>query len=85
MQDLLKKNLWNFLATLVAISVGWAILSSRVTSLEAQDRDINEKITNYNNLFERVVRLEENRQTVVSDIRDIKEDIKDLKKYFNLP
>lgn len=84
MQDFLKQNFWNFVVTLVGISMGWAMLNSRLTTVEAQAQENKQQIVVYSQLVERVVRLEENRAVVAGDIKEIKDDLKDLKKHFNL-
>lgn len=84
MQDFLKQNIWNFVVTIVGISMGWAMLNARLTTVEAQAQENKQTIVQYSQLVERVVRLEENRAVVASDIKEIKDDLKDLKKHFNL-
>lgn len=84
MQEFFKQNFWNFMVTLVAVSIGWGALSSRIQAIETQTMENEQKIVQYSQLVERVVRLEENRQVISESLKDIKEDIKDLKKHFNL-
>lgn len=79
-----KENFWNLLVTLVAISMGWAVLSARITAVEVKAEESKVEIEKYSQLVERVVKLEENRLNVQSDIAEIKEDLKDLKKHFNV-
>lgn len=80
----LKDNFWNLLVTLVAISMGWAVLNARLSAVEVKAQEAKEEINKYSLLVERIVKLEENRQSVTSDIKDIKDDLRDLKNHFNL-
>lgn len=80
----IKENFWNLLVTLVAISMGWAVLSARITAVEVKAEESKVEIEKYSQLVERVVKLEENRLNVQSDIAEIKEDLKDLKNHFNV-
>lgn len=84
MQDFIKKNGWNLLTLGVGLIIAWTMLNARVDALAAQVQDNKSQIVQYSELVERVVKLEENRSVVASDIGEIKEDIKDLKKHFNL-
>ena len=82
--DWIKKNFWNLLVTLVLISMGWAVFDARLTAVEIKAQESKEEINKYSQLVERIVKLEENRQSVNSDISDIKADLRDLKNHFNL-
>lgn len=84
MQEFIQKNLWNLIITFVAIITAWSFLNSRVANLEAKAYDQQQQIVQYSGLVERVIKLEENRQVVASDIKEIKDDLKDLKKHFEI-
>ena len=83
-QDFVKKNLF---ALLVYGGTLIAILTMQNAKIEANAKEIENnkaQIVQYSQLVERVVRLEENRAVVATDIQEIKGDLKDLKRHFEI-
>lgn len=83
-QGFFKKNLWNLIISLIFISMAWSAFNFRLSNVEAQVQENKKQIIEYSELVKRVIRLEENREVVTDDIKEIKADLKDLKEYFNL-
>lgn len=77
-------NLWNLIITLIAISIAWATLSARVLAVESDQNQIVVRLDKIDNLIERIIVLEEHDKSIVDDIAEIKVDIKDIKRAFNL-
>lgn len=84
LQEFFKKNAWNILVFVVGMIVLWSNLNNRVEALAKDVEDNTKSISEYSALVERVVKLEENRQVVTGDIGEIKDDIKDIKKHFEI-
>lgn len=84
LQEFMKKNAWNIIVFVVSLAVLWTNLDNRVDALAKDVQDTKTNIEQYAVLVERIVKLEENRQVVTGDISEIKGDIKDIKKHFEI-
>lgn len=84
MQEFLKKNTWNLIVTGIAVILAWANLNSRVNVMAQEHENLDKRLVEIQVLTERVIRLEEARQTSAEDIKEIKEDIKDIKAHFEI-
>lgn len=84
MKDFIQKNTWNLLITAIATVIAFTTLSARVDVI-AQDHDeINIRLSKIEDLTQRLIILEERTSQDKEDIQEIKQDIKDIKGYFNL-
>jgi glutamine amidotransferase-like uncharacterized protein len=84
-QDFLKKN---FFALLVYGGVLIATLTMQNAKIEANAKEIQDnktQIVQYSVLVERVIVLEEARKNQDASILEIKADVKDIKKHFEIP
>ena len=84
MQEFLQKNAWNLLITGGTIIIAFATLSSRVSAVSEDHDQIETRLIKIEDLTERIVRLEEGRQVNANNIEEIKADIKDIKRHFEI-
>lgn len=85
MDGFLKQNFWNLIITFAAIIISWATLSNKLEATATLARENKKAIVQYSNLVERIIVLEEARKNSDTDISEIKTDIKDIKKHFEIP
>lgn len=71
------KHAWQLLVALVIFAMAWSNINTRVQANE-------DELDRISNLMERVIVLEESEEDMVNDIREIKEDIKDIKRGLNI-
>ena len=62
----------------------YATLTARVDAVVIDHQGIDTRLEKIENLTERIVKLEEGRQANTNDIQEIKADIKDIKKHFEI-
>jgi hypothetical protein len=84
MEEFLKKNFWNLIVTFAGIMVAWSTLKIKLDTTTTLAQENKQAIVQYSTLVERIIKLEENRNVVTSDLSEIKSDMKDLKKHFEI-
>ena len=82
--DWFGKNLTWIIGVSVATAIAWGSLNVRVGVIAQEQSKIEVKLTILQDISERLVRLEEGKITSAEDIKEMKEDIKDIKRHFEI-
>lgn len=70
--------------TLGAITIAFTTMSVRVSAVEVKAVELTAQVDRLTDITERLVVIEQRTDHNREDIIEIKEDIKDLKRHFNL-
>jgi len=84
MNEWLKENIITIIIYAVGVVIAFTTLSGRVSAVEKDHNLIHNRLEKIEELTERLIVIEERTSNSTSDINEIKEDIKDLKKHFNI-
>lgn len=75
---------WAIIVTIAGMLIAFTTLSGRVGAIEGDHDAIDERLSKIENLIERVIIIEERTTNNREDILEIKEDIKDVKRHFEI-
>lgn len=80
-----QNNLMQIIIFVISFTIAWTLIGSRLKTVEAQSQENKTKIEKLTELVERIIVLEENKNTTNSNIQDIKADIREIKLFLNVP
>ena len=81
----IQNNFLQLVIFLITFTIAWTLLKSGLQAVSIQAQNNKEDITKLTELVERITILEENRTSTNSNIQDIKEDIREIKLFLNVP
>ena len=80
----IRDNFWNLAVLIVGIAIAYTALNAQVDAI-AETVDKNEqKISSLADLVSRVIVLEEKDKSITDDILEMKQDLKDIKRHFEI-
>jgi len=81
----IQDNMMQIIIFVISFTIAWTLLGSRLQIAEAQSQENKAEIAKLTELVERIIVLEENKNTTNSNIEDIKADIREIKLFLNVP
>jgi hypothetical protein len=77
--DFLSRNAWAIIMIVGSSVLFYANTNSRLGQIEAKAVEAREEAASLRSLVERIIILEEHDKTIVDDIAEIKQDLKEIK------
>lgn len=74
----LQANAWSILVLIFVIGSFVAMTNFRISAIEAKAEDNSEKLEQLTDIVQRIVVLEEHDKTIITDIQEIKSDVKEI-------
>ena len=81
----IQNNLIQIIIFIISFTIAWTLLGSRLKVVEVQSKENEDEIQKLTELVERIIVLEEHDDSRDRDIREIKEDIRKIKIFLNVP
>ncbi len=81
----IQNNLIQIIIFIISFTIAWTLLGSRLKVVEVQSKENEDEIQKLTELVERIIVLEEHDDSRDRDIREIKEDIREIKIFLNVP